>query len=183
MINKNIFIFFGLFFGSVLCQDTKVEGIKITNFEIDQIKYNEQKLTVIKESKFNWRILKRIDSWSVFMGNNQVIEAEEFFRITNSTSEQTLLKNNLKLSRQKFVLAGISNVGGAAIAITPQTGYTGTYIGLVFLIIGQWLIYESYLMDVYPIISFESAKIIAQQYNKNLQSQNEILIHQSNTLN
>ena len=179
MINKTLFIFFGLFFGCVLCQDTKVdrvEPIKPTNSEIDQIIYNKQKLSVIKESKFDWKILKRIDSWSVLMGNSQVIGAEEFFRITESTHEQILLKNKLKLSRQKFVLAGISNVGGAAIAITPQTGHTGTYIGLVFVMIGQWLNYESYSMSVYPIISFESAKIIAEQYNKNLQSQKEILI-------
>lgn len=144
------------------------EGVESTDLEHDEIRYNQQKLSVIKETKFNWRILKTVESWKVLGGNGQAIEAEKFFRMTESTEEQIKLNESIKLSRQQFVLGAMAYTGGATIAIAPQTGKSGAYIGLVFVIISQWLFYESYSNGVYPIIPFESAKIIAEEYNNNL---------------
>ena len=151
---------------------------KPTNLEIDQIKYNEQKLSV-KQAKMHWyqispfeifyvSILKRPARWTVNRGNGRLIGDEEFFRITESTQEQILLKNQLKLSRQQCLLGGISNGVGSWIALAPQTGSAGGTIGGLVYIISAGVIMKSMSNYLYPVISFESAKIIAEQYNKNL---------------
>ena len=140
--------------------------------------YNEQKLSV-KQAKMHWyqispfeiffvSILKRPARWTVNRGNGRLIGDEEFFRITESTQEQILLKNQLKLSRQQCLLGGISNGVGSWIALAPQTGSAGGTIGGLVYIISAGVIMKSMSNYLYPVISFESAKIIAEQYNKNL---------------
>ena len=154
------------------------DAIKPTNLEIDQIKYNEQILSV-KQAKMHWyqispfeifymSILKRPARWTVNRGNGELIGDEEFFRITESTQEQILFKNQLKLSRQQCLLGGISYGVGGMIALAPQTGNTGGYLGGLVVFISVGVIAESMSNSLYPVISFESAKIIAEQYNKNL---------------
>ena len=151
---------------------------KPTNLEIDQIKYNEQKLSV-KQAKMHWyqispfeifyvSILKRPARWTVNRGNGGLIGDEEFFRITESTQEQILLKNQLKLSRQQCLLGGISYGVGGWIALHPQTGSVGGTIGPLVVSISAGVLVDSKINSIYPVISFESAKIIAEQYNKNL---------------
>ena len=87
------------------------DAIKTTNLETDQIKYNEQKLSV-KQSKYPFLSpveifwlsgLKRPARWTVNRGNGLLIGYEEFFRITDSTQEQILLKNQIKLSKQQWL--------------------------------------------------------------------------------
>ena len=157
------------------------DAIKPTNLEIDQIKYNEQKL-LVKQVKMNWyqifpfeifyvSILKRPARWTVNRGNGRLIRDEEFFRITESTQEQILLKKQLKLSRQQLFLSSISFVVGGMIAIVPQTGNAGGYIGNLVCFISMGVLVEGKINSVYPVISFESAKIIAEHYNKNLLSE------------
>ena len=152
------------------------DAIKPTNLETNQIKYNEQKLFV-KQSKspflspveiFWVRSLKRPARWTVNRGNGLLIGYEEFFRITDSTQEQILLKNQIKLSRQQLLFFGISGLLGGMIALAPQTGNAGGYIGSLVYLISVWGLTESRYNSLYPVISFESAKIIAEQYNKNL---------------
>ena len=149
---------------------------KPTNLEIDQIKYNEQKLSV-KQAKYPFfspfeifyvSILKRPARWTVNRGNGRLIGDEEFFRITESTQEQILLKNQLKLSRQQCLLGGISYGVGGWIALDPHTGSAGGTIGLLVVFISAGVLVDSKFNSIYPVISFESAKIIAEQYNKNL---------------
>ena len=149
---------------------------KPTNLEIDQIKYNEQKLSV-KQAKYPFfspfeifyvSILKRPARWTVNRGNGRLIGDEEFFRITESTQEQILLKNQLKLSRQQCLLGGISYGVGGTIAIAPQPGSAGGFYGPLVVIISSGVLVDSKFNSIYPVISFESAKIIAEQYNKNL---------------
>ena len=150
---------------------------KPTNLEIDQIKYNEQKLSV-KQAKYPFfspfeifyvSILKRPARWTVNRGNGRLIGDEEFFRITESTQEQILLKNQLKLSRQQCLLGGISYGVGGWIALDPhQAGSAGGTIGPLVVIISSGVLVDSKINYLYPVISFESAKIIAEQYNKNL---------------
>ena len=150
---------------------------KPTNLEIDQIKYNEQKLSV-KQAKMHWyqispfeifyvSILKRPARWTVNRGNGGLIGDEEFFLITESTQEQILLKNQLKLSRQQLFLSSISYGVGGWMALHPQTTAGGT-IGPLVVIISAGVFVDSKINSIYPVISFESAKIIAEQYNKNL---------------
>ena len=148
--------------------------------------YNEQKLSV-KQAKMHWyqispfeifyvSILKRPARWTVNRGNGRLIGDEEFFRITESTQEQILLKNQLKLSRQQCLLGGISYGVGSWMALAPQTGNvflarppkTGGTIGPLVVIISSGVLVDSKINYIYPVISFESAKIIAEQYNKNL---------------
>ena len=151
------------------------DAIKPSNLEIDQIKYNGQKLSV-KEAKyqitpfeiFHVRILKKSARWTVHRGNGRLIGDEEFFRITESTQEQILFKNQLKLSRQQLLLGVISFAVGGWIALAPQTGSVGGYIGNLVCFISMGVLGEGRINRVYPVISFESAKIIAEQYNKNL---------------
>ena len=148
---------------------------KPTNLEIDQIKYNEQKLSV-KQAKyqispfeiFYVSILKRPARWTVNRGNGRLTGYEEIFRITESTQEQILLKNQLKLSRQQLFLSSISFAVGGMIALAPQTGSAGGTIGGLVYIISAGVIMKSMSNYLYPVISFESAKIITEQYNKNL---------------
>ena len=54
------------------------------------------------------------------------------------------------------------------IALAPQTGSAGGFYGPLVYIISAGVIMESMSNYLYPVISFESAKIIAEQYNKNL---------------
>ena len=141
--------------------------------------YNEQKLSV-KQAKMHWyqispfeifyvSILKRPARWTVNRGNGRLIGDEEFFRITESTQEQILLKNQLKLSRQQCLLGGISYGVGGWIALDPhQAGSAGGTIGPLVVIISSGVLVDSKFNSIYPVISFESAKIIAEQYNKNL---------------
>jgi len=149
-----------------------------SNVKIFGSVYNEQKLSV-KQAKMHWyqispfeifyvSILKRPARWTVNRGNGELIGYEEFFRITESTQEQILLKNQLKLSRQQCLLGGISNGVGSWIALAPQTGSAGGTIGGLVYIISAGVIMKSMSNYLYPVISFESAKIIAEQYNKNL---------------
>ena len=149
---------------------------KPTNLEIDQIKYNEQKLSV-KQAKYPFfspfeifyvSILKRPARWTVNRGNGRLIGDEEFFRITESTQEQILLKNQLKLSRQQCLLGGISYGVGGWIALDPHTGSAGATIAPLVVSISVGVLVDSKFNSIYPVISFESAKIIAEQYNKNL---------------
>jgi hypothetical protein len=148
---------------------------KPTNLEIDQIKYNEQKLSV-KQAKMHWyqispfeifyvSILKRPARWTVNRGNGRLIGDEEFFLITESTQEQILLKNQLKLSRQQLFLSGISYGVGGWMALASQPG---SVYGPLVVIISAGVFVDSKINSIYPVISFESAKIIAEQYNKNL---------------
>ena len=150
--------------------------IESTNLEADQIKYNEQKLSV-KQSKYLFlspveifwvRSLKRPSRWTVNRGNGPLIGYEEFFRITDSRQEQILLKNQIKLSRQQLLFFGISSLLGGIIALAPQTGNAGGYIGGLVHLISAGGLAESRYNSLYPVISFESAKIIAEQYNENL---------------
>ena len=148
---------------------------KPTNLEIDQIKYNEQQLSV-KQAKMHWyqispfeifyvSILKRPARWTVNRGNGGLIGDEEFFLITESTQEQILLKNQLKLSRQQCLLGGISYGVGGWMALASQPG---SVYGPLVVSISAGVLVDSKINSIYPVISFESAKIIAEQYNKNL---------------
>ena len=140
--------------------------------------YNEQKLSV-KQAKMHWyqispfeifyvSILKRPARWTVNRGNGRLIGDEEFFLITESTQEQILLKNQLKLSRQQLFLSSISFLVGGWIALAPQPGSAGGFYGPLVVIISSGVLVDSKFNSIYPVISFESAKIIAEQYNKNL---------------
>ena len=137
--------------------------------------YNEQKLSV-KQAKMHWyqispfeifyvSILKRPARWTVNRGNGGLIGDEEFFLITESTQEQILLKNQLKLSRQQLFLSGISYGVGGWMALASQPG---SVYGPLVVIISAGVFVDSKINSIYPVISFESAKIIAEQYNKNL---------------
>ena len=137
--------------------------------------YNEQKLSV-KQAKMHWyqispfeifyvSILKRPARWTVNRGNGRLIGDEEFFRITESTQEQILLKNQLKLSRQQLFLSSISFLVGGWMALASQPG---SVYGPLVVIISSGVLVDSKINYLYPVISFESAKIIAEQYNKNL---------------
>jgi len=137
--------------------------------------YNEQKLSV-KQAKMHWyqispfeifyvSILKRPARWTVNRGNGGLIGDEEFFLITESTQEQILLKNQLKLSRQQCLLGGISYGVGGWMALASQPG---SVYGPLVVIISAGVFVDSKINSIYPVISFESAKIIAEQYNKNL---------------
>ena len=138
--------------------------------------YNEQKLSV-KQAKYPFfspfeifyvSILKRPARWTVNRGNGRLIGDEEFFRITESTQEQILLKNQLKLSRQQCLLGGISYGVGGWIALDPHTGSAGATIAPLVVSISVGVLVDSKINSIYPVISFESAKIIAELYNKNL---------------
>ena len=137
--------------------------------------YNEQKLSV-KQAKMHWyqispfeifyvSILKRPARWTVNRGNGGLIGDEEFFLITESTQEQILLKNQLKLSRQQCLLGGISYGVGGWMALASQPG---SVYGPLVVSISAGVLVDSKINSIYPVISFESAKIIAEQYNKNL---------------
>ena len=101
-------------------------------------------------------------------GNGPLIGYEEFFRITGSIQEQILLKNQIKLSRKQLLFFGISSLLGGIIALAPQTGNAGGYIGSLVYLISAGGLAESRYNSLYPVISFESAKIIAEQYNEDL---------------
>ncbi|MBT3847852.1 MAG: hypothetical protein HOF58_01430 [Candidatus Marinimicrobia bacterium] len=137
--------------------------------------YNEQKLSV-KQAKMHWyqispfeifyvSILKRPARWTVNRGNGGLIGDEDFFLITESTQEQILLKNQLKLSRQQLFLSSISFLVGGWMALASQPG---SVYGPLVVIISSGVLVDSKINYLYPVISFESAKIIAEQYNKNL---------------
>ena len=96
-----------------------------------------------------------------------MIGYEEFFRITESIQEQILQKNQIKLSRQQLLFFGISSLLGGIIALAPQTGNAGGYIGGLVHLISAGGLAKSRYNSLYPVISFESAKIIAEEYNKN----------------
>jgi hypothetical protein len=143
-----------------------------SNVKIFGSVYNEQKLSV-KQAKMHWyqispfeifyvSILKRPARWT---GNGGLIGDEEFFLITESTQEQILLKNQLKLSRQQLFLSGISYGVGGWMALASQPG---SVYGPLVVIISAGVFVDSKINSIYPVISFESAKIIAEQYNKNL---------------
>jgi hypothetical protein len=146
-----------------------------SNVKIFGSVYNEQKLSV-KQAKMHWyqispfeifyvSILKRPARWTVNRGNGGLIGDEEFFLITESTQEQILLKNQLKLSRQQLFLSGISYGVGGWMALASQPG---SVYGPLVVIISAGVLVDSKINSIYPVISFESAKIIAEQYNKNL---------------
>ena len=146
-----------------------------SNVKIFGSVYNEQKLSV-KQAKMHWyqispfeifyvSILKRPARWTVNRGNGGLIGDEEFFLITESTQEQILLKNQLKLSRQQCLLGGISYGVGGWMALASQPG---SVYGPLVVSISAGVLVDSKINSIYPVISFESAKIIAEQYNKNL---------------
>jgi hypothetical protein len=146
-----------------------------SNVKIFGSVYNEQKLSV-KQAKMHWyqispfeifyvSILKRPARWTVNRGNGRLIGDEEFFLITESTQEQILLKNQLKLSRQQLFLSSISFLVGGWMALASQPG---SVYGPLVVSISAGVLVDSKINSIYPVISFESAKIIAEQYNKNL---------------
>jgi hypothetical protein len=146
-----------------------------SNVKIFGSVYNEQKLSV-KQAKMHWyqispfeifyvSILKRPARWTVNRGNGGLIGDEEFFLITESTQEQILLKNQLKLSRQQLFLSSISFLVGGWMALASQPG---SVYGPLVVSISAGVLVDSKINSIYPVISFESAKIIAEQYNKNL---------------
>ena len=150
--------------------------IKNTNLTIDHIKYNEQKLSVIRQNKFGLigklhrKINKIPTKWIIIMGDNQRINIKEFFQITESNQEQILFRNKLKRLSEQYILSLITAGVGAWVAVDPQTGNTGGYIGSWIYVISGWVGFKSYLNFISPI-SFESAKNIAEQYNKKLLSE------------
>lgn len=148
-------------------------AIKPTNLELDQIKYNEQKLSVIRQNKFGLigrlhsKITKIPSKWIILRGNNQRMDIKEFFQITEPNQEQTLFRDKLKRLNQQYILSIIAAGVGAWVAIDPKTGKTGGYIGSWVYVISNWIMFKSYLNFTSPI-SFQSAKNIAEQYNKKL---------------
>ena len=116
--------------------------------------------------KINIKEVLIIISLSIFLGFiRYFLLDEEFFLITESTQEQILLKNQLKLSRQQLFLSSISFLVGGWMALASQPG---SVYGPLVVIISSGVLVDSKINYLYPVISFESAKIIAEQYNKNL---------------
>ncbi len=135
--------------------------------------YEKNKLSIIEKSEFNWRLFRNVKSWYPTTGNNNMISIEDFFVITNSMKERQLFSQKKKIIIRNITLSALSSSIGLTLIIAPQTGYWGVYIGLGPLIAGQWLMVKTNKIIAEPIISFDEAKNIADDFNKRLLFKNK----------
>ena len=99
------------------------------NLNSDQKKEcNRRKLVVEKvtESTSNmgwyWGFFsKRVDTWRAFRGLADLIEPEEFFRITGYTEEADKVKKNLEDANSKITLGAVLYIGGLVGYLIPKT--------------------------------------------------------------
>jgi len=151
----SLFLFTGLTFGK--------------NLDVKTVSYFEKnKLSINEKSEFNWRLFRNVKSWYPTIGHDNMISIEEFFAITRSTKERQLFSQNKKIIKKNIALSALSSSVGLTLIIAPQTGYWGVYVGLGPLIVGQWLIIKANKIIAEPIISFDEAKNIADDFNKRL---------------
>ena len=151
----SLFLFTGLTFGK--------------NLDVKTVSYFEKnKLSINEKSEFNWRLFRNVKSWYPSIGHDNMISVEEFFAITRSTKERQLFSQNKKIIKKNIALSTLSSSVGLTLIIAPQTGYWGVYAGLGPLIVGQWLIIKANKIIAEPIISFDEAKNIADDFNKRL---------------
>ena len=134
---------------------------------------DNNKLSIIEYSKFNWRLFKKIQSWYPTIGDGNKISMKEFFIITESNEERNLITQNEKNIIKLMTMAALSTAGGLVLILTPETKEWGVYLGLGPLIISEWLMIKANTIISKPVISYESAKNIADQYNKNLYLKNQ----------
>tara|TARA_Y100001970_G_scaffold106758_1_gene133793 strand:+ start:757 stop:1245 length:489 start_codon:yes stop_codon:yes gene_type:complete len=134
---------------------------------------DNNKLSIIEYSKFNWRLFKKIQSWYPTIGDGNKISMKEFFIITESNEERNLITQNEKNIIKLMTMAALSTAGGLVLILTPETKEWGVYLGLGPLIISEWLMIKANTIISKPVISYESAKNIADQYNKNLHLKNQ----------
>tara|TARA_B100000029_G_scaffold514849_1_gene619294 strand:- start:1122 stop:1604 length:483 start_codon:yes stop_codon:yes gene_type:complete len=132
---------------------------------------DNNKLSIIEYSKFNWRLFKKIQSWYPTIGDGNKISMKEFFIITESNEERNLITQNEKNIIKLMTMAALSTAAGLVLILTPETEEWGVYLGLV--IISEWLMIRANTIISKPVISYESAKNIADQYNKNLYLKNQ----------
>ena len=173
---------------------TSIYSQNTENLTSDQKKeYNRRKLTVEKvtESSSNmgwyWGIFaKRVDTWRAFKGLANLIEPEEFFRITGYKEEAKKVKENVENANSKITggwilyFAGLFGVnyyteetstedfGFGYELETTEISFPLLVPGLIAGFGGLYLAYDGMLNKLKPIAPYQSASDIAEEYNKNI---------------
>ena len=134
------------------------------------ISYNENKLTIKKKSYFNLSLLKNVDTWTVTNDVNRLLDIEEFLNITKSSKELNLLNKKNDFITKYSILSSLYQTGGLLIMFIPQTGNRALLIGGIPFVYGLHLASKLRKEVAKPVISFESARIIVEEYNKDLKN-------------
>ena len=134
------------------------------------ISYNENKLTIKKKSYFDLSLFKKVDTWTVTNGKNRLLDIEEFLNITKSSKELNLLNKRNDFIKKYSILSSLYQSGGLLIMFIPQTGNRALLIGGIPFVYGLHLASILRKEVAKSVISFESARIIVEEYNKNLKN-------------
>lgn len=188
-MQKTIILILGL-----LVTISTVSSQSIENLTDDQkMEYNRRKLTVEKVTESSggmgwyWGFFsKRVDTWRAFKGLANLIEAEEFFRITGYNEEADKVRKNLEDANGKITLGVVLYFGGLIGSLIPKTEtYTEHYDylgdieyeeitypylipGTIAWIGGIYLWYKGMLMKLKPVAPYQTVSDIADEYNKKL---------------
>ena len=132
--------------------------------------YNENKLTIKKKSYFDLSLFKKVDTWTVTNGKNRLLDIGEFLNITKSSKELNLLNKKIDFNKKYSILSSLYQSGGLLIMFIPQTGNRALLIGGIPFVYGLHLASILRKEVAKPVISFESARIIVEEYTKDLKN-------------
>lgn len=181
---------FAILFLGLLILVSSVLSQGIDDLTGDQKKeYNRRKLTVEKVTESSgsmgwyWGFFAtKVDTWRVFKGLANQIEAEEFFRITGYEAEANTVRKTLDDANGKITL-GIGLYAGGLVAMlipkkeTSDLGYgveieTLSYPllfpGMLASFGGLYFWYDGMLKKLKPIAPYQTAFDIAEEYNKKI---------------
>lgn len=184
-MKKTTILIWGLLLTISIVTAQIVEGLA----DDQKKEYNRRKLTVEKVTEetggmgWYWTFFsKKVDTWRVFKGLDNLIAAEEFFRLTGYDEEADRVKKRLEDANSKTSLGAVLYVGGLIAMIIPKTEtthyeYLGDieeitypYVlpGLIASFGGIYFWYQGMLMKLKPVAPYQTASEIADEYNKKL---------------
>jgi len=138
--------------------------------EFSPYSYNENKLIIKKKSYFDLSLFKKVDTWIVTNGKNRLLDIEEFLNITKSSKEINLLNKRKDFNKKHSILSSLYQSGGLLIMFIPQTGNRALLIGGIPFLYGLHLASILRKEVAKPVISFELARIIVEEYNEDLKN-------------
>jgi len=159
--SKIIFLVF-IWTYPILLAQTQLDPIKVDSDDL-------KTLQIEQKSYFSFFQFIRIDTWIVKKGDKE-ISKKEFFKITDSAKELAILNEKNSRIHKYFLFGSVSAFAGGVIAIHPATGKSGTYIGASMYFYGMYLSTLMRKEREESVISFESAKRLAFQYNQLLKT-------------
>ena len=154
-----------------LKKDIEALEIQISESRNNEVfSYNENKLTIKKKSYFDLSLFKKVDTWTVTNGKNRLLDIGEFLNITKSSKELNLLNKRNDFIKKYSILSSLYQTGGLLIMFIPQTGNSALLIGGIPFVYGLHLASILRKEVAKPVISFESARIIVEEYTKDLKN-------------